>query len=303
MLIPLDSLTDGSRQRVVADGHDHRVTAVTGELLERQHDAGSRDHPHVLVDGEPLRTGLSETLEAPRHEDVRRRGNLAHEGPEELTLTLRAPDVALGVGVTGSDVTERRRAVHVLAALLEVDVCLRVVHVVLDADVDATDGVDDRREAAEADLHVVVDVDARVLLDRLDEQRRVTEGERRVDLVLAVAGDVDVAVPGDRHEGRLVAAHVQHHDRVRALALGGAGAELLALLRRQTCAGVGTDEQDVLALAVFREMLRGDGVELLHLAPGRVAGPDESADPEDEQGQDTGENLLPPTPRAVRGLP
>jgi hypothetical protein len=42
----------------------------------------------------------------------------------------------------------------------------------LGTDLDPADGVDEAHEAAEADLDVAVDLDAGVVLDRLDQQLR-----------------------------------------------------------------------------------------------------------------------------------
>ena len=63
---------------------------------------------------------------------------------------------------------------------------------------DAAERVDQLREVLEVDLDEVVDLDAEVLLDGADRERRAAERVGRVDLVRAVAGDVDDGVARDR---------------------------------------------------------------------------------------------------------
>ena len=204
----------------------------------------------------PLAAAWREAPVARRDEHRRRRERLLHDGGEELPLALGPADVAARVGVAGAHVAQGVLAVEDLAALLEVDAGLLVVHVELHADVDAADAVDDGGEPAEADLDVAVDVQVGDLLDGLDQQVRAAEGEGGVDLVAAVARDRHVAVAGERDQRRLPAAlgHVHEDDRVGAPARRVAGGVLLALGLGQPCAAVGPDEQVVVALA-----LRGGG--------------------------------------------
>ncbi len=68
------------------------------------------------------------------------------------------------------------------------------------------------------------------VLDRPGQQLRAAERERRVDLGGPVPGHLDVGVAGDRHQEVRAVAGVQQHDRVGALPVGVAGAQLLALL-------------------------------------------------------------------------
>ena len=84
---------------------------------------------------------------------------------------------------------------------------------------DATDGVDDGLEGAEVDLQVVIDEDAEVVEDRLGEHGVVALLVRRVDPVLAEAGNLHPQVPGEREYGGGAGGRVdaQHHDRVAAL--------------------------------------------------------------------------------------
>src|SRR5205807_9646749 len=102
-----------------------------------------------------------------------------------------------------------------------------------DVDVHATDGVDDRLEPDEVDGHVVVDLDAEVLLDGVDQAlgaglRPVEGGVHPVGG--SGPGDGQVQVPGDGEDRRLPAlvVGVEDHDRVAALALHQARAGLLA---------------------------------------------------------------------------
>jgi hypothetical protein len=67
-----------------------------------------------------------------------------------------------------------------------------------DVDVDAADLVDHLRECVEVDDHDVVDLDVREAAHGLDRERGPAELERRVDLVVPVARDVDAQVARDR---------------------------------------------------------------------------------------------------------
>ena len=83
--------------------------------------------------------------------------------------------------------------------------------------------------------------DAEVLLDGADRQRRAADRVGRVDLVLAVAGDVDDGVARDRERRVVAAADAHQQDRVRARGLADlVRAGLLGALR----AGVGAEHED-----------------------------------------------------------
>src|SRR5690606_10251064 len=87
------------------------------------------------------------------------------------------------------------------------------------ADLDASEGVDDVAQTAEADLGVAVDAQARLRLERLDQQRGTAPGVGRVDLRAAVTRDVDLGVAGDRRQhGRAATAVRQQQDGVGAAA-------------------------------------------------------------------------------------
>jgi hypothetical protein len=109
------------------------------------------------------------------------------------------------------------RAVELLHTGVEVDARVGVVHPERDVDRQPADRVDHRLEAPERGDRPVVDVDAEVLLDRLDHQVRAALDERAVDLVRPLAGDVDPRVAGDpHHRGRvLVGVEVDQVERVR----------------------------------------------------------------------------------------
>jgi hypothetical protein len=152
--------------------------------------------------------------------------------------------------VAVADVVERVPALELLVAGVDVDrrVALAAAGVVVevvavDVDVDAADVVDGAPEGPELDADHVVDrevVARRVLeqlLDRLDGQPLAAVLERGVDLVAAVAGDLDGEVARDRHDGDRVAVGVgadeQHRVRARL------EPELLVVE-----AGVGAEQQD-----------------------------------------------------------
>ncbi len=108
-----------------------------------------------------------------------------------------------------------------------------------DVDGDAADRVDQVFEAGEVDDRDVVDRDAEEPFDGLDLQRGAAEGEGGVDLRRFVAGDLGVAVAGDREFAEAAAAGPDQQQRVgpelafRAAVVGGLAAGLLleALLR------------------------------------------------------------------------
>src|SRR5690606_27272874 len=109
-------------------------------------------------------------------------------------------------------------------------------------DVDPAQLVDESLEPDEVDLHVVVDLDAEVLLDGLDHQAAATEGICGVDPVLSMARDVDPQIAGNRqhlHRGT-AAVHPDEHDHVAAGAAE--GAEVGEVV--ETLPGVRSDDQE-----------------------------------------------------------
>lgn len=129
--------------------------------------------------------GVGEGAVAGRDEDGRGVGRLLHHGAEELPLPFGAAQVAARVVVSGPDVAQGVLAVEGLAASLEVDPGQLVLHIPGDADIHASEAVNDPGEATEADLEISVDMQTGRLLDGLGEQPGAAEGESRVDLVAA----------------------------------------------------------------------------------------------------------------------
>jgi hypothetical protein len=185
----------------------------------------------------------------------------------------------------------------------------------LEAHLDAADRLGEGGEAEQVDLGVVVDGDARELLDGAHQRgparlrrlgvdpcpvlhpagdhplrrQRLHGRVRSVDLVGAVAGDGDVGVARDREGdgGPAVLGEVQQDDRVRVehARVVAAGVQLLQHLRRQRVAldvgaAVDADEQDVqrAAVAAAADDVRGGdaGGDVAVEAP-RDAGEDEDS--------------------------
>ena len=96
-----------------------------------------------------------------------------------------------------------------------------VAHRERHVDHEPVDVVDHRLEAREPGHRPVVHREPREFLDRLHDQIGAPEEQRRVDLVLPVAGDVHESVARDPDDRRLVLGGVDGHDvdRVRPLAL------------------------------------------------------------------------------------
>ena len=158
---------------------------------------------------------------------------------------------------------ERQRLVaveHHAAGVVDDQPRVAIAHRRLERQRHAAHRVDDAREAAEVDLDVVVDRDAEVVADRVDQAlRTVVVGVGGVDpLVLARARDLDPQVAGERHEVDRVVGGVdpRDHDRVAATpSRFGVVAEervvvLVALLDH--LARVGTDDEVVLGLLRHR---------------------------------------------------
>src|SRR5204862_868158 len=104
---------------------------------------------------------------------------------------------------------------------VDLRVGVRVVEVAaVDVHVDAAERVHGLREAVEVDVDDVVDLQSRVeLADRAHGQARAAERVGGVELVGAVAGDVDLQVARQRQQGggalRRVEAHQDHRVRER----------------------------------------------------------------------------------------
>ena len=200
---------------------------------------------------------------------------------DHLALVPGPVDVAEVRGLAGAGVAQGRGAVGLLAALLHVEVGLRVLHGGLRADLDAADGVDHVDEAAEADLDVVVDADPGRELEGLHEQLGPAVGERGVDLGDAVARHLQQAVARDRHQQVGARPGVQQHDRVGAPALALAGAELQLLLAAEALTAVAADQEVGGAVLLCGTVAARVGADLVDLRPG----PQRHRDQEDQPDQ------------------
>ncbi len=138
---------------------------------------------------------------------------------QEVLLAGRPHEVVVGVAVP--DVVERLVAAHLLVARLDVDhgVVLAVAEtrVVVEVapvyvHIDAAERVHTVPEPAEADVHVVVDREARELLDGLDREPRAAERVGDVDPVRAVTGDVHLQIARQRHQRDPLARVDAHQD-------------------------------------------------------------------------------------------
>ena len=132
---------------------------------------------------------------------------LADAGVDERTLPVHVL-FALGEAPAGPGVAARRRRVGTIEPVGQDR--FRDVHF------DPADRVDELLELCEVDERDVVDVEPCQLLHGLQRQRRAPELERRVDLVRAVARDLDAQITGDREVGDAVLPGVgaDEHDRV-----------------------------------------------------------------------------------------
>src|SRR5690606_31501319 len=139
----------------------------------------------------------------------------------------------------------------------QVDAGQRVVDRLRQADVDTAEGVDHVGETGETDLRVAVDAQAGGDLHGLHQQLRHAEGEGRVELVAAVAGDAAVGIARQAHQrGRAGAGDVHQHDGVGALGADLAtGGQLLFLLGGQPRTAVRADQQPVGARGVAHPVL------------------------------------------------
>ena len=205
------------------------------------------------IDGDRAGGGMRHRVPAQRIEQHGRAGGAMQQRRHELPLVDHPIQVGPRRGA-GADVAERVAAVELLTAGGQVDAGERVADRFGRAHGHSADRVDHDGEAVEPDLGVVVEPDPGGLLDGLRQQRGTADGERRIDLVLAVAGDRHVGVPRDRHHrgrrARPDAGNVHQQDGVgAAVAHVVAGGQLGLLLGRQALAAVRADQQPGGALA------------------------------------------------------
>ena len=109
-------------------------------------------------------------------------------------MSCNSTDVAERIGIASPYVTQCVGPIEGLATGLEVDAGVCILHVPWHADVDATDTVDDRGEAAKTDLDVTIDAHPGDLLDGLHEQFGSAYREGGVDLVVAMTGNGHITV-------------------------------------------------------------------------------------------------------------
>src|SRR5690625_1729408 len=84
-----------------------------------------------------------------------------------------------------------------LAARGQINTSERICDGFLHTDFYTTDGIDDIRKSAHTDFGVVVNTNARCLLDGLCEQLRAAVGKGSVDLIGAESWHIDVAITWD----------------------------------------------------------------------------------------------------------
>src|SRR5215218_26124 len=178
---------------------------------------------------------------------------------EQVLLADAAYEV--GVLVAEARVLERLVAAHLLVAGRDVDVGELggvVVVAAVDVRVDATDRVDRLLEALEVDVDHVVDREAGQPLDRVRGELRAADRVGGVELVDAVARDLDLEVARQRHHRRRLLLRIEAHEDDRVGTLTGTG----AAVGRVVGALVGAEQEDRLRLA--REGL-GDAVPELEI--------------------------------------
>ena len=148
-----------------------------------------------------------------------------------------------------------------MLALGQVQPALVIVHVLLEADLDATDRVDDALEAAEVDHHEVVDIEAGHLFNGLDRASGAGDVECGIELALVAAdrlpvdlalrqGDEGVAGDAHRDGARTIGAHVEQDRGIRAGAAELRGAPVSAVVL--AAAAVAAHEQDGEGLVAAR---------------------------------------------------
>src|SRR6266566_4819710 len=169
--------------------HVHRVPV---QLADAPGQRDRRAGPQGVVGLHVVGHDVGDLHQLGQVDQVAGGGDLLHHRPEELLLPADAAEVR--VDVPGPHERQRLDAIHVVAAGVHVQVGEAVVEPVpgLVAEAHPADRVDHLEEAGEVDLGIMVDRHAEVLLDGLDQQRRAAEGVGGVDLVGAVAGDVDL---------------------------------------------------------------------------------------------------------------
>ena len=194
-----------------------------------------------------LRTPWSTAPPQGPHDEV-----LLAADPAEVGRAVAPPaTVLVDLEVAGPHVGERLLAVEGDAArLLDVEERARVAGRVGEVHLHPVDHVDELLEAGEVDLDVVVDRDAQVALDRVDELAGSAALDGAVEALGAPARQRHPQVAWQREQRCPLGAGVepQDHHRVRAQPADvpppGAG----GVVRRQVGGAVDADEQEVAGL-------------------------------------------------------
>ena len=244
--------------------HVDRVGVEGPEAPDQPEEVAAR---HLLVDGDVVDADPDELVQLER---VAGRQGLLEHAADEVLLALDAAQVAGGVGVPAPALVGLVVATAGPGQGLEageLDTAGRLDDEAADGvpgrrghvDTDSAHGVDDALEAHEVDGDVVVDPDAEVVLDGVDQALRPGLGavEGGVDAIGAAGpGDRDVQVTRDGEDGRLptLVVGVEDHDRVAALTRHEVLAGLLRLLSGDVGSAVRADEQHVENVSVGEQV-------------------------------------------------
>ena len=196
-----------------------------------------------VVNADRMPRGLQKPVDAAHVGQRSGRRHLADERAECRLLPLNSIEVTVGKSAALPDELQCGEAIEVVDALVEPDAVKagRGEH----GDVDTVHRVHQRLEAREVDHSQVIDPNVGELLHRLDEQARTAVGVRRIDLVHAVARDVDPTVTRDRDDRRARTGRVdaREHQDIAATAAHPV-ATRVGSRRRGAALGIGADEQD-----------------------------------------------------------
>ena len=261
---------------LLQDGNGGEGDVAAGQLLhlgDEVHDVPAVGQHHRALHG------VLQPVERRRARQRLARDDLVGKRGHHGLLARHPVEVAPRQVVALPDEAQRLRAVQLLRAGGEVGARERFVDGVLEADVDAAEGVGDQREAEQADLGVVVDGDAGQVGDGLDQRlaarlRSPSARRRRgprpaastssfifssltwpktpLIFVLPRSRRLDVGVARDRDRGRRlpVVRDADQDDRVGVGRDVVAGAQRGEFVGRQRVAvrvgpAVHADEQDV----------------------------------------------------------
>ena len=203
----------------------HTVGGQTvGENLVVGH-IGEDIASHRVIDGQQISPGLILQL--------------LEDGLNDHTLTLGTAEVVpLGIGRHMADpgISQSGLAVEMVHTLRQtgdrrIVVLLAGVGVAaeivdfgpVELNINASHGINDINEALEVDLYIVVDMDTEVLFDRGVQQLKSAKGIGGVDLVVAVARDLNVEVThdGEHAQSFICIINTQHDHGIRTSALAG----------------------------------------------------------------------------------